>query len=92
VSGTTESVGTHRLVGVERMRIRGVDVDAYHFRDRRTVSGAQSGTERFDFWLTRDGLVLRGEQRITVQSSSPIGDVTYDQESTFRLQSLDPQS
>lgn len=90
ISGTTISAGTHRLVGIESLTVGGRPVEAFHFRDRRTVSGAQSGTERFDSWLSPEGLVLRGRQRIAVDSDSPLGRVTYTQQSEFALASLDP--
>lgn len=85
ISGTTVSTGTHRLVANETLRIDGVEVEVAHFRDERIVSGAQSGTEEFDFWLRADGLLVKGIQRISVDSDSPLGKVTYTQESAFAL-------
>jgi len=85
VSGTTISTGRHRLLAIEKLTIGGAEVDASHFRDDRVVSGAQSGTEQFDFWLAEDGLLLKGVQRISVDSDSPLGKVTYTQESAFTL-------
>jgi hypothetical protein len=90
ISGTTISTGTHRLVATETLRIAGTEVEANHFRDDRVVSGAQSGTEQFDFWLRGDGLLLKGTQRISVDSDSPLGKVTYTQESAFSLVSALP--
>jgi hypothetical protein len=92
ISGTTISTGTHRLVGTEKVDVGGAEVDAFHFRDDRTVSGVQSGTEHFDFWLAADGLLLKGAQRIEVESGgSPLGNVTYTQQSGFSLTSMSPQ-
>lgn len=91
ISGTTTSSGTHRLVNTEARRVGGVAVDTFHFHDDRVVSGGQTGTERFDFWLTDRGLLVKGTQRIQVDSDSPIGDVTYTQESAFVLVSLVPR-
>ena len=91
ISGTTISVGTHHLVATEKVAVGGVEVDAFHFRDDRTVSGAQSGTERFDFWLAADGLPLKGSQRIEVESGSPLGNITYTQQSEFSLMSTSPR-
>lgn len=90
ISGTTISEGTHRFVGVEQRTVDGVAVEVLHFRDRRTVSGSQTGTERFDFWLTEQGLPVRGRQRIVVDSGSPLGRVTYHQRSAFSLVSTSP--
>lgn len=85
ISGTTITTGTHRFVARERVEVAGRQVDAMRFRDDRVVSGAQTGTETFDLWLSDDGLPLRGRQRIVVDSDSPIGNVTYTQEGEFAL-------
>jgi len=90
VGGTTISTGTHRLVRVDRLEVGGAQVQAYHFRDERRISGAQSGTERFDMWLDGSGLLLSVVQRIEVDSDSPLGEVTYTQESAFALVSTVP--
>ena len=92
ISGTTVSSGTHRFVGREPVAVGKAEVDAFHFRDERTVSGAQTGTEMFDFWLAADGLPVQGRQRIQVDSDSPIGKVTYTQESEFSLVRRVPRS
>lgn len=90
ISGTTLTTGTHRFLGTQALTIGGEHVDSYHFRDVREVSGAQTGTERFDFWLAAGGLVLRGEQAITIESDSPLGRITYTQAGSFTLVSLVP--
>jgi hypothetical protein len=92
ISGLTVSSGTHRYVGREPVTVGTASVDAFHFRDERTVSGAQSGTETFDFWLAADGLPLKGRQRIQVDSDSPIGQVTYTQEGEFSLVRRSPRT
>lgn len=85
ISGTTISTGTHTLVAIEPVTVGDVSVDTFHFRDERVVTGAQSGREEFDFWLSADGLPVRGQQRIVVDSDSPLGRVTYTQEGAFVL-------
>ncbi len=90
IAGTTVTTGTHRFVGREPVEVDGRTVDTLHFRDDRVVSGAQRGTEEFDLWLTDDGLLVRGRQRIVVDSDSPLGNVTYTQEGTFSLVSALP--
>jgi hypothetical protein len=92
ISGTTVSSGTHRFVGREPVAVGDETVDAFHFRDERTVSGAQTGTETFDFWLAADGLPVQGRQRIQVDSDSPIGQVTYTQEGEFSLVRRSPRT
>jgi hypothetical protein len=90
-SGTTVSVGAHRLIGVEQLDVGGTRVEAFHFRDARTVSEAQKGTEDFDMWFDRSGLLLKVTQRIEIESSSPLGNVTYTQQSEFSLVSTTPR-
>jgi len=85
IAGTTISSGTHRFVGREPVEVAGTTVEALHLRDHRVVSGAQSGTEDFDLWLTEQGLALQGRQRIVVESDSPLGRITYTQEGAFVL-------
>ena len=79
-------------MGPARVRVGRRVLDAFRFHDARAVSGAQTGTETFDFWLAADGLPLRGRQRIEVASDSPIGKVTYSQESEFSLVRRVPSS
>jgi len=85
IPGTSVTEGTHRYVGRETLHVDGSPVETMHFRDDGVVSGAQTGTERFDLWLADDGLVVRGRQRIVVDSDSPIGRVTYTQQGEFAL-------
>jgi hypothetical protein len=92
IAGTLVSSGTHRYVGSEEVRVGASTVNALHFRDERTVSGAQTGTETFEVWLAPNGLPVRGRQRIEVDSDSPIGRVTYTQEGAFSLVRLTPST
>jgi hypothetical protein len=92
ISGTTVSSGTHRYLGLEPVTVGSMTFDGHHFRDERVVSGAQTGTETFEFWLAVDGLPLRGRQRIEVTSDSPIGEVTYHQEGEFALVEKSPRT
>lgn len=91
IAGTTVTTGTHRFVGRDRVRVGGEHVDAMHFRDDRVVAGAQTGTEEFDLWISESGLILRGRQRIVVDSDSPVGKVTYTQQGEFSLVSASPE-
>ncbi|MBI5491237.1 MAG: hypothetical protein HY905_28155 [Deltaproteobacteria bacterium] len=48
------------FVGVERLSIGGVDVDAWHVRRDTVVSGGQSGAQHRDAWYAADtGMLLR---------------------------------
>lgn len=92
ISGTTITTGSHRLVAVEMLDVGGTPVEAFHFRDERTVGGVQAGSEVFDTWLARSGLLLKVVQRIEVESDSPLGNITYTQEGAFSLVSTTPKA
>ena len=92
IAGTTVSTGTHGTWGPPAHRVGEPRARRVRFHDVRAVSGAQTGTETFDFWLAADGLPLRGRQRIEVASDSPIGKVTYSQQSEFSLARSVPSS
>lgn len=85
IDGTTITDSTHRFVGWDRVRVGTGTVDAMHFRNRGVVSGSQTGTESFDLWVDERGLIVKGRQRIVVDSDSPIGNVTYTQQGEFAL-------
>jgi len=90
IAGRTVTDTVHRFVGWDRVRVGDERLDAMHLRNRAVVSDAQTGTESFDLWITVDGLIVKGRQRIVVDSDSPIGQVTYTQEGEFSLVSATP--
>jgi hypothetical protein len=92
VEGTTTSSGTVTVLDDESMDIDGVDVEAMHVRRHNDLTGAQTGTDDVDFWISRaDGLPLRGDRSVTVDSDSPVGTITYTEEGTWRLRSTVPE-
>jgi len=93
-SGTTvRSAGTNTFVGIEELVIGGRKVPALHYRQRRTLSGDQTGTEDTHSWYAvGDAMLLRATHDTTVRSPSPIGEVTYTEQGEFRLTSLRPTS
>ena len=87
------STGTTTFVGIEQLEIGGEEVASLHYRDRRDLSGDQTGTEdTHDWFAVTDGLLLRSTHDTRVSSPSPIGDVVYTEEGEFRLTSLTPRS
>jgi len=90
LGGTTVSSGEIRFVGVEPVDVGGTSVDAFHFVQPRTISGAQRGEENTELWLAPNGLPLRNQRHIVINSDSPIGTVTYTEDGTFTLTSLEP--
>jgi hypothetical protein len=89
---TVTAAGTNFYVGTETVRVGREVVDAYHYRAERTLSGDQSGTDRFETWYrVLDGLPVRYERDTSVESSSPIGAVTYTEHGRYTLSSLTPR-
>jgi hypothetical protein len=67
-------------------------VPAYHYRVERTLSGSQTGSERYDMWYSvLDGLPVKTDRQVVVHSPSPIGTVTYTEQGNYTLTSLTPQ-
>ena len=92
IAGVTTSTGPMRFVGVEEMRIAGEPVVAFHMQQRRRVTGGQRGTLHADVWFAANGLPLRERHTVAVSTSSPIGDIDYDETTDFSLVSLEPSS
>ncbi len=68
-------------------------VPSYHYRIERTLSGSQTGFERYDTWYSvLDGLPMKTDRRVEVHSPSPIGSVTYTEHGNYILTSLTPQT
>lgn len=89
--GEVFSSGPYTFVGPQDLDIAGTTVPALHYRRLRQLSGGQSGTEDTNVWFDSEtGLPLRNERTITVHSSSMIGGVTYEEEGSFQLESLEP--
>lgn len=93
IEGTVTSAGRYRFVGKETLEIGGRRVAANRFRQERKFTGSQTGTQSVDFWFAEaDGLPLRNERKVTVDSSSPIGTITYTEEGRFVITSMVPRT
>lgn len=87
------AAGTDTFIGIEKLRVGGEVVPAYRYSVDRTLSGSQSGSERYDVWYSvLNGLPVKTDRHVTVRSPSPIGTVTYTENGTYALSSLAPQS
>ncbi|GIU88187.1 MAG: hypothetical protein KatS3mg009_2702 [Acidimicrobiia bacterium] len=88
----TVSSGPNTFVGVETVRVGALEVETYRYRADRTIGGDREGRERFETWYsTRDGMLVKGTRSVEVRSPSPIGTVTYTEEGSFALTSLEPR-
>ncbi len=89
LKGVVHSIGPYRFVRTTTLDVAGHPVRAAEFRQLRTESGAQRGTEHDVMWIdASNGLPLRIDQDIAVVSATPFGSSTYTQRGTFTLRSL----
>jgi hypothetical protein len=89
--GESTSAGPHAFVDVEALEIGGDAVQTRHYRQERTISGAQAGTDVVHFWFAVDDhLPVRMEREVRIDSDSPVGTVTYTEEGSWQLTSLVP--
>lgn len=85
--------GPYTFVGEDRVMVGGTTVPAYRFRQERTLSGSQTGTQETDLWFAqKDGLPLRNERVQTVHADTVVGSSTYTERGSFELTSLQPQT
>lgn len=90
--GRTTSAGPYEFVGNEDVEVGGDTVPALRYRRTRAMTGAQTGTETADVWISaEDGLPLRNTRSIEASTSTLVGDVRYTEEGTFEATSVDPE-
>ncbi len=91
-SGTTGeavSSGPYMFVGDDVVTVEKTAVPAYHFRQQRTLTGNQTGTQTADLWFAKkDGLPLRNDRDVSVRTDTVVGSSTYTEHGSFELTSL----
>jgi hypothetical protein len=91
VSGTSTTAGPVEIVGSEPLVVGGTKVMAVRQVRHQTITGAQRGTVEEEWWFASGtGLPLRATRDYRIESSSPIGDITYVEKGDWALQSLQP--
>jgi hypothetical protein len=91
-TGDSHEQGVGRAVGREALDVAGASVATEHVRKRTTYSGAIGGSAQYDFWFDRmSGVPVRIVMSSETTNGSPIGDVTYDEDVSLRLTSLEPR-
>ena len=89
--GEVISSGPYTYVGPEHLDIGGTNVAALHYHRFRNLTGGQTGTEDVNVWFdAATGLPLRNQRVITVHSGALIGGVTYQENGSFQLASMNP--
>lgn len=93
VEGTTITSGIDTHVGRVTLTVGDEELEAIHITQDHEISGAQSGTNRNEYWFrASDGLPLRGIRSSNIDSDSPVGTVTYTEDGTWDLVSTTPQT
>lgn len=91
VEGETVSEGPHRFDGEETLDVDGEAVLTQRYVSERSMSGAQTGTERSTTWFAvGTGLPVRNERTLEVRTDTPIGQSTYTERADFHLLQLEP--
>jgi hypothetical protein len=91
--GSGVSTTRARVVGFKTLRVGDVAVPTVEERQTATVSGAQTGSVITDWWFaTSTGLPVRLDRHRVVHSPSPIGTVTYTEDGSGVLTSLEPRT
>lgn len=92
VSGRTLQRIVIHILGTHDLRIGTSDIPTVQEVQDLTLSGAQHGTVKENWWFSaRSGLPVRMNRQITVLSSSPVGTVTYHENGSWKMESLQPR-
>jgi hypothetical protein len=91
--GPSTSAGPSTIVGTETLDIGGVQVPAIHQTRAQQMTGAQVGDVTEDWWFAADnGLPLRAKRRYKLDTQSVIGRITYTEQGSWQLTSLEPRT
>lgn len=86
------SAGTNRFLGLRHLTVAGHTIDAYAYRQDRTLTGDQTGTEHNELWFAvGSGLLVRYVRDTRVDSPSPLGTVTYTERGILTLATVVPR-
>jgi len=79
------------VVGASSVDVGGHGIPALHTRLSLTFSGAESGTNPNDYWISQDGVILQQKETVSVsQSAGPLGSVHYTEQMAISLTSAKP--
>jgi hypothetical protein len=80
------------VVGFTTLTVGEQKVPSIHVREDLTFSGAQTGTNPNDYWVSlANGVVLRQRETVDVnQAAGPLGSVHYGEQMAIALTSLTP--
>jgi hypothetical protein len=79
------------VVGASSVDVGGHGIPALHTRLTLTFSGAETGTNPNDYWISQDGVILQQKETVAVsQSAGPLGSVHYTEQMAISLTSATP--
>ena len=91
-TGEADERGTAFVVGRERLEVGGEPVQTEHIRKKTEFSGAIRGFSRHDLWFAeKSGVPVKMVMVSRTRNDSPVGEVTYDEDVTLVLTSLEPR-
>jgi len=91
VPGTSTAAGPATIVGTHTLTIGSTPVRAIHQTRRQILTGAQKGEIDEEWWFAADtGLPLRSSRRYELKTPSPLGTITYTENGSWALTSLQP--
>jgi hypothetical protein len=81
-----------QVVGVSSVDVGGDTIPALHTRLTLSFSGAETGTNPSDYWVSLDdGLILREQESVDIaESGGPLGTVHYSERMAITLTSPTP--
>jgi hypothetical protein len=81
-----------RIIGPSSVKVGATEVAALHTRLTFTISGAESGTNPSDYWISMsNGLILREEETVDVsQRTGPLGSIRYLEQMAISVASQAP--
>ena len=85
-------VASGLVIGKSSVNVGGHAVPATHTRLTLTFSGAESGTNPNDYWVsTKNGLILSQRETVNVsQQAGPLGSVRYSEQMAINIASATP--
>jgi hypothetical protein len=89
--GKTVITSNEAIVERVRLHVGATTVDTVHIREKDRSSGAQTGEQSTDWWFgAATGLPVRVDRSYRLDSSSPVGAVTYTEAGRGQLEDMTP--
>jgi len=91
-SASQRVVSDGQLIGTTSVNLGGHEVPAIHTRVTLTFSGAESGTNPNDYWVSpQNGLILDQQETVNLsQQAGPLGSVRYSEQMMIKIASPTP--